>query len=155
MMYRIVDTDNFNGDYPNERFVDPPFETREAAQERADEMNDIAVHLAARQGEDGAWELPPPKNGPPPTWESRETVALLALLAWEPYVSHDAKEAAAARTSREKAAAWLSKTKPTDTTQATALRLLLDVRTGKPAEQVQLGSVLDLAPTAVGVLSAE
>jgi hypothetical protein len=44
-----------------------------------DEMNQIAVHLAARQGEDGDWELPPPKNGPPPTWESRETVALLQL----------------------------------------------------------------------------
>src|SRR5262249_52058278 len=33
-----------------------------------DEINRIARHLAARQGEDGAWELPPPKNGPPPTW---------------------------------------------------------------------------------------
>src|SRR5262245_2245858 len=28
-----------------------------------DEINRIAMHLAARQGEDGAWELPPPKNG--------------------------------------------------------------------------------------------
>src|SRR5262249_29651083 len=104
-----------------------------------DEINRIALHLAARQGEDGAWELPPPKNGPPPTWESRETNALWALLAWEPYVAPDAKEAVAARASRDKTVAWLSHTKPPDTTQALTLRLLLDARRGAPEEQVQLG----------------
>lgn len=104
-----------------------------------DEINRIAVHLAARQGEDGTWELPPPKNGPPPTWESRETIALLALLAWEPYVPHDAKEAAAARLSRDKATAWLNKNKSTDTTQALTLRLLLDARRGTPEKQLQPG----------------
>src|SRR5262249_6810053 len=66
------------------------------------ELNLIARHLTARQAEDGAWESPPPKNGPPPTWESRETLGLLALLAWEPYLPADAKEAAAARASRDK-----------------------------------------------------
>ena len=103
-----------------------------------DEINRIAVHLASRQGEAGAWDSPPPKNGPPPTWESRETVALLALLAWEPYVPADAKEAAVARASREKAVTWLNKTKSTDTTQAVSLRLLLDARTGTPEKQLQL-----------------
>jgi hypothetical protein len=49
-----------------------------------DEINSIAMNLAARQREDGAWQSPPPKNGPPPTWESDETIALLALLAWQP-----------------------------------------------------------------------
>ncbi len=104
-----------------------------------DEINRVAVHLARHQDEDGAWEAPPPRNGAPPIWESRETSALLALLAWEPYVPADLKETVVLRASRDKAAAWLSKTKPTDTTQATALRLLRDVRTGKGAQQLQSG----------------
>jgi hypothetical protein len=104
-----------------------------------DEINRIALHLAGRQADDGAWDSPPPKNGPPPTWESRETLALLALLAWEPYVPADPKEAAAARTSRDKAEAWLSKTKSSDTTQALSLRLLLDARRGTAEKRLQLG----------------
>ena len=40
-MFRIVNTDNFGGDYPNESFTnDGPFETKELAQARADELND-------------------------------------------------------------------------------------------------------------------
>src|SRR5262249_21920620 len=104
-----------------------------------DEISRIALHLAAHQADDGAWDSPPPKNGPPPTWESRETLALLALLAWEPYVPADPKEAAAARASRDKAEAWLSKTKSSDTTQALSLRLLLDARRGTAEKQRQLG----------------
>jgi len=104
-----------------------------------DEMNRIALHLAGRQADDGAWESPPPKNGPPPTWESRESLALLALLAWEPCVPANALEAAAARARREKADAWLSKTESSDTTQALTLRLLLDARRGPPGNQLQLG----------------
>src|SRR5262245_42675193 len=104
-----------------------------------DEINRVARHLAGRQAEDGAWDSPPPKNGPPPTWESRETLALLALLAWEPYVPADAKEAAGARTSREKAEAWLSKTKSSETTQVLSLHLLLDARRGTAEQQLQPG----------------
>ena len=37
--YRIVDTDNFNGDYPNEKFVESQFYSKTAAQRFADEMN--------------------------------------------------------------------------------------------------------------------
>ncbi len=103
-----------------------------------DEINQVAVHLARHQEDDGAWLMPPPTNGAPPTWESRETLALLAYLAWQPYVPTDPQEAAAIRVSREKASDWLSKTKPTETTQSTALRLLLDIRSGKPATQLQL-----------------
>ena len=102
-----------------------------------DEINRVARHLVARQAADGAWESPPPKNGPPPTWESRETLGLLALLAWEPYVPADAKEAAAARASRDKADAWLSKTKSSETTQALSLRLLLDARRGAAVKELQ------------------
>jgi hypothetical protein len=102
-----------------------------------DEINRVAVHLARHQEEDGAWLLPPPSNGAPPTWESRETLALWALLAWEPYVAADPQQAAAARESRERAVAWLKDAKPTQTTQAIALRLLLNTRLGKLAERVQ------------------
>lgn len=106
-----------------------------------DEVNQVALHLERHQEEDGAWLPPPPGNGAPPIWESRETLALWALLAWEPRVPSDPKEAVAARDKREKAAEWLSKAKATETVQATALRLLLDVRTGKSAEQTQAGVV--------------
>lgn len=104
-----------------------------------DEINRVAVHLAQHQEEDGVWATPPPNNGAPPTWESRETLALLALLAWEPYAPADPKEADRARASRDKALAWLSKAKPTETTQAVTLRLLFDVRTAKSGPQLQHG----------------
>jgi hypothetical protein len=101
-----------------------------------DELNQVASHLARHQEEDGAWILPPGGNGAPPTWESPETLALLAYLAWEPSVPADPQEAAAARAAREKAADWLGKATPTETTQSAALRLLLDIRSGKPAAQL-------------------
>ena len=105
-----------------------------------DEFNLVAVEIAQRQQEDGSFLLPlPASNGSPPTWESSETLALWALLAWEPFVPADPNEAVAARAKREKTATWLSKTEPTKTTQSTALRLLLDIRTGKPADQLQPG----------------
>lgn len=102
-----------------------------------DEINWVAQHLRARQTYDGVWDSPPPKNGPPPTWESRETQALLGLLAWAQYVPADPKEAAAARADWEKAVAWLDKTKPTDTTQSVALRLLFEARVGAAGRDVQ------------------
>lgn len=102
-----------------------------------EEINRVAIHLARHQSEDGSFELPPPLNGAPPIWESPETLALWALLAWEPYVPADPADAAAARASREKTIAWLNAVKPSETSQASALRLLLDVRTGKSAEQLQ------------------
>lgn len=38
--YRIVNTDNFGSDYPDERFTDDgPFESESAAQACADELN--------------------------------------------------------------------------------------------------------------------
>lgn len=102
-----------------------------------DEVNIVAVHLARHQEEDGAWLLPPPANGAPPTWESRETLALLAMLAWESYVPTDPEQEADVRARREKAATWLRETKGTGTTQSLALRLLLSVRLGKSAQERQ------------------
>jgi hypothetical protein len=104
-----------------------------------DEINTVAGHLARHQEEDGTWLMPPPANGAPPIWESRETLALWALLAWEPHAPADPQAATVARTSREKAVVWLSENKSTDTTQAIALRLLFDLRSNKSPEQLQAG----------------
>lgn len=39
MTYRIVNTDNFGGDYPNETFVSTEYDKKEDAQKTADELN--------------------------------------------------------------------------------------------------------------------
>src|SRR5262249_51299600 len=104
----------------------------------ADELKRIAGHLVRHQEADGswAWSLAPAKNRPPPVFESDEVVTLLAYMALGPHVPADPKEKSEARDSREKAAAWLRKTEPGDDTQAAALRLLVKVRAGEPAEVV-------------------
>ncbi|HEY7315104.1 MAG TPA: prenyltransferase/squalene oxidase repeat-containing protein [Gemmataceae bacterium] len=105
----------------------------------ADELKQIAGHLLRHQESDGswAWSSAPLQNRPPPVFESDEVVTLLAYLALGPQVPADPKEKSAAREGRQKAAIWLAKTKPSDTTQAAALRLLVKVREGEPAKNVQ------------------
>src|SRR5262245_59377376 len=100
----------------------------------ADELKRIAGHLLRHQESNGswAWSSAPAKNRPPPVFESDEVVTLLAYLALGPHVPANPKEKSATRESRDHAAAWLSKSKPTGSTQATALWLLRDVRAGKP-----------------------
>src|SRR5262245_62315610 len=107
-----------------------------------DEINRFAVHLARHQEEDGSFLLPLPAiHGAPPTWESSETLALWALLAWELTVPADPRAAAEVCASRSRTVAWLRKTKSTDTSQSTSLRVLLDARTGKSAKQLQARSL--------------
>src|SRR5262249_39221707 len=67
-------------------------------------------------------------------YESSETLALWALLAWEPRTG---SEAAANRAARDRAAAWLAQAKPTETTQSLVLRLRLAVREGESPEQLK------------------
>jgi Squalene-hopene cyclase C-terminal domain len=107
----------------------------------ADELKQIAGHLLRHQEADGswAWSLAPAKNRPPPVFESDEVVTLMAYVALGPHVSPDSKEASAARDSRERAAAWLTKTQPGESTQAQALRRFRDIRAGKPAKELQGG----------------
>ncbi|MBI3408921.1 MAG: terpene cyclase/mutase family protein [Planctomycetes bacterium] len=107
----------------------------------ADELKQIAGHLLRHQEKDGswAWSLAPAKNRPPPVFESDEVVTLLAYMALKPHVSADLKEKSTVRTSRNDAAAWLAKSKPGSGTQAIALRLLRDVREGKPAKDLESG----------------
>jgi hypothetical protein len=61
----------------------------------------------------------------------------LADSALAPHVPANVKEKSEIRDSREKASAWLAKTKPTETTQTLGVRLFADVRTGKSAKELQ------------------
>jgi len=92
----------------------------------ADELKRIAGHLARHQEADGswAWSSAPAQNRPPPVFESDEIATRWAMVA---LAKADTGEA------RAKGAAWLTKTKPSDTTQALAVRLLEAALTGDPA----------------------
>jgi hypothetical protein len=107
----------------------------------ADELKRIAGHLLRHQEADGswAWSSAPAKNRPPPVFESDEVVTLLAYLALGPHVPADPKEKSEARDGREKAADWLGKVKPGESTQALALRLFRDVRAGSPPKELRPG----------------
>jgi hypothetical protein len=99
----------------------------------------IAAHLVRHQETDGswAWSSAPPKNRPPPVFESDEVATLLAFAALRPFLPADPKEKSDTRDARTKAEAWLAKTKPSDTTQATALRLLVKALANEPAKALQ------------------
>jgi hypothetical protein len=100
------------------------------------EINQVVVHLVRHQEADGVWAVLSGANTVAPTWESPETLALLAYLAWEEYVPEDSVEADRLRAGRRKLLRWLATTKSTETTQAETLRLVLDVRNGASAEQL-------------------
>lgn len=104
-----------------------------------DELKRIAGHLLRHQEIDGSWSWAsaPAQNRPPPVFESDEVATLLGLMAMAPHVSANSKEKSEARESRARAAAWLAKTPPSDTTQAAALRLLVRVRAGDSAKDLQ------------------
>ena len=105
----------------------------------ASELKQIAGHLLRHQEADGswAWSLALAKNRPPPFFESDEVVTMLASMALAPHVPKDPKMKSPEREGREKAAAWLTKNKPNDTTQAAAFRLLVKVRAGESAKNLQ------------------
>lgn len=99
----------------------------------ADERKSIAGHLLRHQEPDGswAWSIAPPQNRAPPHFESDEVVTLLAYLALGSQDPTDVKEKSATREGRAKAAAWLAKVSPSNTTQAAGLRLWVMVRAGE------------------------
>ena len=47
MRYKIIETDNFGGDYPDEKFVNLPAATKEEAERLADLINEIYSHERA------------------------------------------------------------------------------------------------------------
>ncbi len=94
-----------------------------------DEVRQLASHLERHQEADGSFLMPPPKNAGV-IWESSEVITLLALLAWELQASGEGSTAG-----HDKLSAHLRRLEPTDATQAAALRLVWDVRQGKPADE--------------------
>lgn len=105
----------------------------------ADELKRIGGHLLRHQETDGswAWSSAPPVNRPPPVFESDEVATLLGYMALGPQVPADLKVKSDIRDARDRAAAWLAKSKPNETTQAAALRLLVKVRAAEPAKSLQ------------------
>lgn len=105
----------------------------------ADELKRIVGHLIRHQEANGswAWSSAPPINRPPPFFESDELATLLALMSLSPHVPAEPKDKSDVRESRDKGIAWLAKEKPTDTTQALAIRLFRDVRAGRSEKELQ------------------
>ena len=111
----------------------------------ADDLKRIAGHLLRHQEADGswAWSSAPSKNRPPPVFESDEVATLLGSLALHPRLPTTAsKEKSDVRDSYERAAAWLAKATPTDTTQAVAMRLLVKARTAGKVAAADVGQLL-------------
>lgn len=102
----------------------------------ADELKRIAGHLVRHQETDGswAWSSAPAQNRPPPVFESDEIATRLAMAALAAQVPADPKAKSEVRDARTKGAAWLAKTTPSDTTQALAIRLLVQALAGEPAK---------------------
>jgi squalene-hopene/tetraprenyl-beta-curcumene cyclase len=105
----------------------------------ADELKRIAAHLVRHQEADGAWawSSAPPKNRPPPFFESDEVATILGYVSLGPQVPASAEEKSEVRDARTKAAAWLEKSTPNDTTQAIVYRLLRRIRDAEPPESLQ------------------
>jgi hypothetical protein len=108
----------------------------------ADELKRIAGHVLRHQEADGswAWSSAPAKNRPPPVFESDEVATLLAYLALDPQIAPEKRSEVGE--ARKRAAAWLVKagngpSRPKETTQAAALRLIVKARAGEPAKALQ------------------
>ena len=99
----------------------------------ADELQRIAGHLVRHQEADGSWSwsYAPAQNRPLPFFESDEIATLLASAALRPQDKSDARDA------RTKAAEWLAKARPSDTTQALALRLLVKTLAGETGKALE------------------
>lgn len=107
----------------------------------AAELKSIAGHLVRHQEDDGswAWSLAPAKNRPPPVFESDEVVTLMAHSILRPHVPGNAQEKSPARASRDKATAWLTKCKPSGTTQSLAIRLFASLRESDLPKEIEAG----------------
>jgi squalene-hopene/tetraprenyl-beta-curcumene cyclase len=107
----------------------------------ADELKRIAGHLLKHQEADGSWSWAsaPAKNRPPPVFESDEGATLLGYAALGPRVPADKGTKSDVRDAHGRAAAWLAKTDPSDTTQAAAFRLLVKALAREPADALRPG----------------
>lgn len=105
----------------------------------AEELKRIADHLVRHHESDGSWvwSSAPPKNRPPPFFESDEVATRLAYIALAPHVPRVAEAPSTTRESLQKAHDWLSKSPSEVTTQAAAIRLWMSVRANEPAEKIR------------------
>jgi hypothetical protein len=114
-------------------------------------LRQIAEHASQRLEEDGSvltpatMSPPRPQNGPPPVFESREVLTLLAVLAMLGEEPSDPKEASPIREARRKAEAWLAAAPAGDDTQALDLRLLLELQQRKPKREIRAAAARILA----------
>lgn len=115
----------------------------------ADDLKRVSDHLLRHQEENGAWmwSSAPPKNVPPPFFESDEVATRLAYLALASQVESGADDTQAIQASLARADAWLREQTATDTTQAAVLRLLMKQQADAP--------VNDLKPGIDGLLSLQ
>lgn len=105
----------------------------------AEELKRMVGNLVRHQEADGAWSyaIAPPKNRPPPFFESDEVATLLGYMALGSQVPADPNEQSEARDARDRAATWLAMTEPTDTTQSIAYRLLVKIQAKESLETMQ------------------
>src|SRR5262249_2039390 len=93
-------------------------------------LQKLLADLGGQQADEGNWN--PQTGGRPPMFASREVTTALTLLALTAaQLPADDKGAKAAA---EKGLKWLDAAAPEDDLQATALRLILGQRVGKPKE---------------------
>ena len=104
-----------------------------------DDLKRVSGHLLRHQEENGAWmwSSAPPKNVPPPFFESDEVATRLAYLALAPQIESGADDTQAIKASLARADGWLRVQTATDTTQAAVLRLLMKQQADAPVDDLK------------------
>jgi hypothetical protein len=90
----------------------------------------LLAHAVGQQEKDGSWNAN--SGGRPPVHASRDVQTGWLLLALSDRPARQNREDLW-QAQREAAAGWLSRNAPSDTSQALAVRLLVEQRLGKPA----------------------
>lgn len=105
----------------------------------ADDLQRVGRHLLRHQEDNGAWmwSSAPPKNIPPPFFESDEVATRLAWLALAPLATASAEDAQTYRISLTRAEEWLKAQQPAQTTQTAVLRLVMTLQSSAPPEDVR------------------
>ncbi len=109
----------------------------------APELRQIANHAARHLESDGSvltpatMSPPRPVNGPPPIFESREVLTLLAVLAMLPHEPPGPEQPATVRDGYRKASEWLAAATTGADTQSMALRLLITMQQRKPRNELR------------------